>query len=139
MFEWLRGLTGDWGLPLFNWYLTNSNWINILVVVYGVVLVISWHTYEKVQQRLADLLLADIEANPSGGGSEPPWVSEEVPLLFEKALAGIYFPWIAQRSHIVPRRCTQANLRNMIDMDALRKKAEEQMARRGQALQEKYR
>ncbi len=57
IFEWVKGQTGLWGPALLDLYLQNAGWINAIVLIYGMLLALSWLNLARVSDALVEQIL----------------------------------------------------------------------------------
>jgi hypothetical protein len=118
MFEWLKALMGQSGMALLRVYEANSLWINLLVLVYGAWVVVSWVNLKKIRTVLIRALMrqmADQADLPAGEGLKTPYV-----IPWEEAISQVRFPFVAQQSALLPRRLTVQAVQSMLPADDLK-------------------
>ncbi|MBM3125458.1 MAG: hypothetical protein FJZ87_10370 [Chloroflexi bacterium] len=108
LFEWVKSKTGVWGPALLDFYFHNSLWINTIIVLYGLVLLLSWQNLGRMRDILINQILQQ-------AGHTPRRLRlSEVHLAWEEALAASKFPFIATATGLTLRRTTLKNIQGLI-------------------------
>ena len=116
----LQGLLGEWGRAVLYFYLANSLWINLIVVAYGVLIVLSWVNLKNIRNSLVwslvDQLKSQVEVI-SGKLAKKEKASLVVP--WESAVGKSRFPLVAFQSALVPHRLSIKRVQAMLPMEDL--------------------
>ena len=108
MYEWVKSKTGVWGPALLDFYFHNALWINTIIVLYGLVLLLSWQNLSRIR----DVLIAQILKQ---AGRMPRRLSlSEIHLSWEYGLAASKFPFVATATGLTLRRTTLKNIQGLI-------------------------
>lgn len=114
MYEWFKSLTGAWGPVLLDWYLANT-WINLVVIAYGVLIVLAWRNYDRIEGRLVAELVEKALAK-EGKPKLPPTDS----VSWENAVAGLRYPFLARRGHFLLRRLSAQAAKEAMNMQLVK-------------------
>lgn len=113
-------MLGAWGTALLDFYHANSLYINLVVVLYGGLVVLSWMNLKGIRRQLLEDLAAQLEKLPEmKEGSPPKNVLRRVKVPWEQAMASRRFPLIAQQTSFLPRRATLEMVRALLPEEEL--------------------
>lgn len=133
IFEWVKSMTGNWGPALLELYFQNAGWLNAILLIYGLLLVLSWQNLSRVSDSLADQILEQAKIRRGSGtvdGKSRTVRLGDFQLSWESALASSRFPFVAGASGLLPRRTNLRSIRALIsDRDLIQR-----CARRMEAL-----
>ena len=117
-------LLGEWGRQLLYFYEANACMINSVVLVYGVLMFLSWtnlvRTYRYLIVEMAKQVHTSMDLNRKSTNKK---VRDSVMIPWEKAVEISPFPFIGRMSGILPKRMTVENLQAMLDEKDLAEKA----------------
>jgi len=100
MLDWITSLTGDWGPALIEFYKQNAIWINIIVLVYGAVMLMAWRNLDRMQSALVDLLLSKGQAFAKRIKEDGKFPKEAIPVEYwEEAYGEQNFALLARQSN----------------------------------------
>jgi hypothetical protein len=136
IYQWVSSLTGVWGPALVSFYNANALWINTIVVLYGIVLLLSWQNTEHIADALVSQVLAQAAKIP-GRESRPRRKVHlsQFRLSWEDALAHGKFPLVTSQAGFVPRKRTLENVQRAIPNDFLQRRCRPKLARIGLELE----
>ncbi len=116
----ILSMMGTWGLPVLNFYETNSLWINLLVLIYGAVIVLSWINLKNVRKSLVLSIVTQLRSRvdfspeiPAGkalGSLTIPW---------DNAIRQVRFPLVAQQNGLLPHRLSVETVQAMLPTEEL--------------------
>jgi hypothetical protein len=113
---WIQSALGPWGSAILQFYLSNSLWINLIIVIYGIWIIFSWSNLKRIRYNLIVSLVsqlnehqAKISASKSGKKEEP-----ELVVPWQSAIAQVRFPFIAHQMAFWPRRLSVESAQNML-------------------------
>jgi hypothetical protein len=113
-------MLGAWGTALLDFYDTNSLYINLVVVLYGGLVVLSWMNLKGIRRRLVDDIAAQLERLPElKVGAQPKSLLRKVVIPWEAAIEGRRFPLVAQQTSFLPRRTTLENVQRLLPAEEL--------------------
>lgn len=117
IFAWIKSQTGVWGPALLELYFQNAGWINTIVVMYGLLLVLSWLNLSRVHDALVEQIL---EQAKEMKGARPKRTEKQklrlndFELSWENAFATSKFPFIAKQTGLIVHRSTLENVHTLI-------------------------
>lgn len=117
IFDWVKSKTGIWGPVLLDYYFENAWWINAIIVVYGLVLLLSWHNLSRITDALVEqILLQTRNMKKKNEKDNKPFRIHlnDFQLSWEQAAASSKFPFIARGTGLIIRRATLGNIQSMI-------------------------
>lgn len=120
----LLSMMGSWGEPLLNLYEANSLWVNLLVFLYGVVIVLSWANLKSIRKSLILALVSQLRGRAEIAADTP--VEKALALLtipWESAIRRSRFPLVARQSDLAPHRLNEEVVRAMLPPEPLTKEA----------------
>jgi hypothetical protein len=120
----MPNFSGQWGQAAIEWYAANSLWINLIVLVYGLWIVLSWVNLKTIRNYLLQFIIQQLQAAP---GEKAAKVSREelaASMPWESAIQQGRFPFVAQQMALIPRRKTLENVRALLPGDGLVEDAE---------------
>jgi hypothetical protein len=130
IYKWVTSLTGSWGPGLLAAYEANALWINSVVLLYGLVLLLSWQNTERVVDSLVCQIVEQASKIHGGGEHSRRRVRlSSFRLSWEKALSQSRFPLIARQADFLPRRSTLENTRRAISDDYLIRRSASRLRR----------
>jgi hypothetical protein len=136
IYDWVTSLTGSWGPALLAAYESNALWINGLVLIYGVLLLLSWQNGDRILDALLRQVIQKGEAGRRPPGPDLRRVRlSKLGVSWDLALAESRFPLVARRIDFWPRRCTPENVRSMISDSYLIKHSASRLKRLGLRLE----
>jgi len=125
IFEWIKGQTGLWGPALLEFYFHNAGWINGAVLIYGLLLILSWLNLARVSDALVEQILEQAgnmkSAQTKGKGRKTVHLGD-FELSWDKAFALSKFPFLAGQSGLLIRRSNLENAQALItDKDLIQR------------------
>lgn len=113
-------MLGPWGRQVLQFYLDHSLWINGLVVAYGVLLAVAHLNLRRLENRAVEALR---RRRSLGQGSA---TMAAGPLAWEEIIPGAsFFPFVAGKTGLIPRRCRPDVLERLIPASRLEKLLED--------------
>jgi hypothetical protein len=129
---WIEQLLGAWGTSLLDFYAANSLYINLLVVAYGGVVVLSWMNLKAIRQRLLADLVDQLSRDPRlGEDARPKKVLSRMTIPYDQAIQQARFPFVAQQTSFLPRRATLAAVQALLPAEELADDALKALAKTG--------
>lgn len=122
-------MLGPLGRQALQFYIDHSLWINGLVVAYGALLAVAHLNLRRLEARAVEALLSQ----PSAG--KPVHDAATAPVSWEEIIASAsFFPFVAGKTGLIPRRCRPDVLDRLIPFSRLEKLLEDarQDKKRGQ-------
>lgn len=120
----ILSMMGTWGEPLLNFYEANSLWINLLVFIYGTVIVLSWVNLKNIRNSLILSLVTQLHSQAEVALNTP--AEKMLTLLaipWESAINQSRFPLVARQSDLVPHRLSVEAVQAMLPPEMLAKEA----------------
>jgi hypothetical protein len=117
IYEWVKSQTGIWGPALLQLYFRNSILINTLVLVYGLLLLLSWLNLSRILDALVEQVVEQARnlLDRSSRNDTPKIVQlSDFQLSWDRAFAASRFPFIARQTAFSFRRSTVDNARELI-------------------------
>jgi hypothetical protein len=117
IFEWVKSQTGIWGPALLQLYFRNAIWINTLVLVYGLLLLLSWLNLSRILDALVEQIVEQAHnlIDRSLKRNAPKKVQlSDFQLSWERAIEASRFPFVARQTAFSFRRSTIDNARELI-------------------------
>jgi hypothetical protein len=114
----LEGLLGRWGTAILNFYDAYSLYINLVIVLYGGLVVYSWMNLKNIRRRLVVAILEQLQNIPDlKPDSSPRWILGRIEIPWESALQRSRFPFVAQQTALWPRRASSKVLQVLLPAD----------------------
>jgi hypothetical protein len=101
----IESVLGEWGRATLYFYDEYSLWINLVVVIYGMWVVLSWVNLKNIRKPLISSIADQLRSRPeitSNSLSKKQLKSLVIP--WESAVQQSRFPYVARQNAIVPRR-----------------------------------
>jgi len=117
IFEWVKGQTGVWGPALLDMYFHNAGWINTLLVLYGLLLLLSWQNLSRVVDELTAQILEQARQKYAvdAKNKKPKIIYfKDFDLSWDRAIASSKFPFVAKQTGFTIRRSNPGNIRALI-------------------------
>ena len=117
IFEWIKGHTGLWGPALLDFYFHNAGWINAAVLIYGLLLALSWLNLARVSDALVEQILeqaGSMKGAQTKGKRKKTVHLGDFELAWEQAFALSKFPFLARQAGLLVRRSNLENARALI-------------------------
>lgn len=117
IFEWIKSQTGVWGPAVLEIYFHNAGWINLLVIVYGLILLLSWQNLSRVVDELAEQILEQAKSKHAveTKSKKPKTIHlDDFDLSWEQAIASSKFPFVAKQAGLAIHRSNPDNIRALI-------------------------
>jgi hypothetical protein len=113
-------MLGAWGTALLDFYYANSLYINLVVVLYGGLVVLSWINLKGIRRQLVDDLASQLGKLPNlETGTPPKKVLRQVKISWEEAIEKRRFPLVAQQTSFLPRRATLETVQGLLPAEEL--------------------
>lgn len=111
---------GVWGRALLHFYEANAAIINGIILVYGVVLYLSWDNLKRIRERIVRVVADQIREWPDiTRKTEPHTLLERVTLPWDEAIAQTRFPLVARHWAFLPRRLSREAVESLLPADDL--------------------
>ncbi len=135
----IEAMLGPIGVQVLRFYEANSLSINLIVVSYGLVMVLSWTNLVNIRKRLISAMVAQMRGNPRlTSGSAVKRVLREVEIPWETVGRQMWFPLVARQMALWPKRITAETLQALLPAEELAAQALEALAReKGEAPSER--
>ena len=91
-------------------------WINIVVIIYGFVIVLSWNNLLGIRRRLVQDLIDQVRRAPAGTADLSLIAAT---LMWDEAVAASRFPLVARQNALWPRRTSVEAVRALLPVEAL--------------------
>ena len=134
IYDWVLSLSGTWGPAMLAFYERNAGWINIIVVLYGLILLLSWQNMDRVISELTEQIMtqaAQIQSSRKKEAKSKKMSLAEFELSWDKALMKSRFPLIAKQTGIIPCKSSLENIRSLVTKDDLFKRTARKLAALG--------
>lgn len=116
MEEWL----GPWSVELLNFYSANSLVVNVVVLTYGLVLMVSWFNLSAIRRRLLSDIVDEVKRRSDGGGrSVQGQILTETEVHWERAVSQARFPLIAEQWSFRLRPASVESVQAVLSRDIL--------------------
>jgi len=111
----IASMLGRWGLEVLRLYEANALLVNGTVLVYGILMVLSWDNLMKSREQLVACMLEDAESLHTARSliADDP-ASSAVTIPWAKVAAARSFPLIAKRLALWPNRISPASLQRLL-------------------------
>jgi hypothetical protein len=114
--SFVEGLLGPLGRQLLYFYEANSLTLNLIVVSYGLIMLMSWTTLVRLYRHLVVLTARRIHEHPDlTRKSTVKSVREAISIPWEEVVDATPFPLIARLGALIPRRKSVKTLQEMLD------------------------
>jgi hypothetical protein len=139
----IENFMGQFGTTLFNLYAEYSLWINILVVLYGAWIVLSWVNLKNIRSRLIQELAgqlrsqgvtgsSNLSASAEGAkGSGSRMSQRRLDIPWEGVVREARFPFIAHQGALWPKRLSLETVRALLPEEELLEDALQTLAPAG--------
>lgn len=118
--ELIERVLGPWGVEALRFYDSYSLPINLVVLLYGFVLVFSWRNLDGIRSYLVDDMARQMRQRlGSSKKTDPDFVLENVTIPWESALEQSRFPLVAQRWALLPRKRSLQSVRQLLTPEDL--------------------
>jgi hypothetical protein len=126
----IESVLGEWGRATLYFYDEYSLWINLVVVIYGMWVVLSWVNLKNIRKPLISSIADQLRSRPeitSNSLSKKQLKSLVIP--WESAVQQSRFPYVARQNAIVPRRMTVPAVQALLPIADLIAEARELISR----------
>lgn len=114
--SFVEGMLGPLGRQLLYFYEANSLVINLMVVSYGLIMLMSWTTLVRIYRHLVVLTARRIHEHPGlSRKSNLKSIRETIAIPWEEVVDATPFPLIARMGALIPRRRSVKNLQALLD------------------------
>ncbi len=111
----LESTLGRWGTAVLNFYYAYSLYINLVIVLYGAVVVYSWINLKNIRRRLVTAIFDQLKRMPDlKPDSAPKWILGRIAIPWESATQETRFPFVAQQTAFWPRRVSSEVLKALL-------------------------
>ncbi|HPO58995.1 MAG TPA: hypothetical protein PLV53_09130 [Anaerolineaceae bacterium] len=115
----LDQMLGEFGRSLLVFYETNSLWINLLVVLYGALIVLSWSNLKNIRRALILALAEKLRERPELASVKK--AALEVP--WEQVVGQVRYPFVARQTDLLPQRLSVEAVQNLLSVEDLTEEA----------------
>ncbi len=120
----IESMLGTWGVRVLNFYETNSLYINSVVVIYGMVIVLSWSNLVSIRKTLVyEMVMQMKEHSKINRKSKVKQVLQEISIPWEPTIAKVRFPFVARQASLWPKRLNLENVRSLLPDEELAEQA----------------
>lgn len=113
-------MLGEWGTRLLTFIEANSLAFGLLVLVYGLVMMLSWQTLVRIHRTLVIAVATTVHQSPDlSRKSTHKQVRDAVPIPWQEVVDAAPFPLIGRTGALVPRRKTVENVQRLLDEDEI--------------------
>ena len=116
MRDFFVSVLGPWFGWLYDLYDAHALWINIVVIIYGFVIVLSWNNLLGIRRRLVQDLIDQVRRAPAGTADLSLIAAT---LMWDEAVAASRFPLVARQNALWPRRTSVEAVRALLPVEAL--------------------
>ncbi len=128
----IEAMLGPIGVQVLRFYEANSLSINLIVVSYGLVMVLSWTNLVNIRKRLIQAMVAQMRQKPHiTPETAVKRVLREVEIPWEAVGRQMWFPLVARQMALWPRRITAETLQALLPAEELATQALEALAQEG--------
>ncbi len=116
----ILSMMGAWGPPVLEFYETNSLWINLLVLMYGAVIVLSWINLKNIRKSLILSLVAQLHSRPDFAPDMPAKKAlGSLTIAWDASIREVRFPFVAQQNGLLPHRLSLETVQAMLPSEDL--------------------
>jgi hypothetical protein len=116
----IEQMLGTWGTALLDFYDANGLYINLVVVLYGGLVVFSWMNLKGIRKQLVEELAAQLSRFPNLEGNTPPeYILRRVTIPWVETIGKRRFPLVAQQTSFLPRRATLETVQGLLPAEEL--------------------
>jgi hypothetical protein len=111
----IESVLGEWGRAVLYFYDEYSLWINLVVVIYGMWVVLSWVNLKNIRKPLISSIADQLRSRPeieSKTLSKKQLNSLVIP--WESAVRKSRFPYVARQNAFLPRRMTVTEVQALL-------------------------
>jgi len=120
----IEGLLGDFGTSILNFYEANSLWINGIILLYGIVIVLSWSNYKSIRRSLVFSTVEQLRQKSEAELREAPArLLGSVVIPWDETMKRTWFPLVADQTAFLPRRLNLERLQKILSPEDLVKDA----------------
>ncbi len=119
--SWIHTMLGTWGSAVLDFYTTNSLWVNLFILAYGVWIVLSWINLKKIRFILVSDLVSQLnnqQVKPVPGKSVK-LEKQAMVIPWQSAVEQVRFPFIAHQVSFWPRHKSIKTVQAMLSIDDL--------------------
>lgn len=114
--SFVEGMLGPLGRQILYFYEANSLTINLIVVSYGLIMLMSWMTLVRIYRHLVVLTARRIHEHPDlSRKSKLRSIQETIAIPWEEVVDATPFPLIARMGALIPKRRSVKNLQALLD------------------------
>lgn len=127
----IESYLGPIGRAMLHFYQTNSLAINSVVVLYGLLIVLSWTNLVSIRKRLIGSIVAQmVQSGTLHSRSKVKCVLSEVDIPWQAAIDDVRFPFVARQTAFWPKRKTVEAVQELLPAEDLAQQALEALAAR---------
>lgn len=120
----IESLLGNVGTSILNFYEANSLWINGIILLYGIVILLSWSNYKSIRRSLILSVVEQLCQKSEAELREPVGrLLNGLVIPWDGTLQRTWFPLVAEQTAFLPRRLNLERLKKMISPEDLVKEA----------------
>jgi len=109
-------MLGEVGRQILYFYEAHALPINLVVLTYGLVMLVSWITLVRIHRQLVFMVAKEIHLRDDlSRKSTKKRVRDEISVPWEEAIKAAPFPLIARTGGLIPYRRTVANAQRFLD------------------------
>jgi hypothetical protein len=113
-------MLGVWGTALFDFYEANSLYINLVVVLYGGLVVLSWMNLKGIRRHLVEEIAAQLDRLPeTEAATTPKNTLGRVVIPWAAIIENKRFPFVALQTSFLPRRATLDTVQELLPAEEL--------------------
>jgi hypothetical protein len=110
----IESILGEWGRALLYFYDEYSLWINLVVVIYGMWIVLSWVNLKAIRKSLILSVAAQLKTRPDSTGALSKKELNALIIPWESAIQQARFPFIAQQNGFLPHRISVTKVQSLL-------------------------
>ena len=131
----IESMLGTWGVRVLNFYEANSLYINSVVVIYGMVIVLSWTNLVSIRKVLVYEMVMQMKEHPKiNRKSKTKQVLQEINIPWEETISKVRFPLVARQASLWPKRLNLENVQSLLTPEELAEQALKAMQQYDSAL-----
>ena len=116
----IEALLGEFGRQLLYFYEAHQLILNIIVLIYGFIMFMSWSTLIRIYRHIVLLIVKQIKENPNlGKKSKVVTIRKNIDIPWQEAVDAARFPLIANNGGVIPAPKSVATVQRLFDEDEL--------------------
>jgi len=114
--SFIEGILGPLGRQILYFYEANALPINLVVLIYGTTMLMSWTTLLRIYRHAVILVARGIHEHPElDRKSSAKRVEETLEIPWEEAVKAAPFPLVARQGGLIPKLKSVETVRGLID------------------------